>query len=1413
MASLIHRKQQDGNPTTPQYKLSEFTKLVAQLYAVIHPLDFRYRDIADILKAGGYKVDRRVIQYHDIARSVDELVDAELGDIDTYSDSFHINLSLVIPLIKQAHKEDVIPSLLYGLNRIYIWDFRLQQKNAVNLRINLIVGKKFKQYWDAFDEDEPEFWGFLAAAFDKAIYQSAPEDVRSSMARGCLRSISSESLPAEPIIDVIRQDSDEIRRESAGEIALIRVFQGRFDDALQHFEDLPARAKNDKDIAVSRESIRGLIQLLRGNEVQAIEHIEKALKLERGDSKKKIAVPQNQAFVLSLLALVKADSAENFELLNQIIRAHNRERSVPTHIEDTMEFVRSASRANRHGSVPEDHWSEKPDGVALLSYCLAHTWLGQEPEDWAEVFSYGIIMHMFRARKFGYAWKVAECKEILNRFMKKRDYRRLVEDLPGEMSHEALGTQSLSLLVTKSPPWELKLKSLEQLAFDAQKTQPGKKKESTGQGQRRIAWEIDSQEGVIIGMPRQQTQQKNGRWGKGRKISASQFKKNAAQWDFLLPQDREVAGLVEKDVPYYVPSNATAFDEALAALAGHPYVFNTSGESVEVVLKQPEISVEKRGAGYHVSLAPDENYKYYSPRSYVSKMVTPSRLEVTHFTPLHLHLMDIVPKEGLDLPDKIQRRLIEAIAGLSSKTRVQSSETGDIVVGTPVDADPHPWVLLEPYESGLSVAIVVEPIENSDIYYEAGVGGVTVFANLDGQSFQTKRDLDAERANLNLLLERCPALLTSAIPTERERLVIPELLGCLELLQSLDTAQARCKWPKGEKISLVSSVATTSLRLSIKSADEWLKASGNLNMDQDRSLDLKLLLDLMDKSTIDHFVELEPGQFLALSRTFKRQLEALRSLTVRTSKGELQIHRAATPILEDLFEETEFECDDAFRDLQKRISEAQTIEPEVPSTLTAELRPYQINGFQWLARLANWGAGACLADDMGLGKTVQALALLLTRATHGAALVVAPTSVVANWAAEARKFAPTLNVKLCIGSAASRLSLLEDPKPFDLFVTTYGLLVQDVEPISKIHWNSVIMDEAQAIKNANTKRARAAKQLIADFRLVTTGTPIQNNIMDLHSLFSFLNPGLLGSTQRFQENFGNVMDPQEHEANLRLRRLVTPFLLRRLKSQVLDDLPERTEITHHVTLSEDEASFYEAIRLRAVEQLESASMAEALQESKGTARFQILAQLMRLRLACCHPRLVREGETLIDSEFGTSSKLEAFAEIVEELIANNHKVLVFSQFVKFLRLVEDTLKRLNVSYQYLDGSTPNKARQQRIDAFQSGEGDVFLISLKAGGTGLNLTAADYVIHLDPWWNPAVEDQASDRAHRIGQTRPVTIYRLVAEGTIEEQIVDLHHHKRDLANRLLEDADSAAKLSADELLELIRTPLQLTSNAA
>jgi SNF2 family DNA or RNA helicase len=485
--------------------------------------------------------------------------------------------------------------------------------------------------------------------------------------------------------------------------------------------------------------------------------------------------------------------------------------------------------------------------------------------------------------------------------------------------------------------------------------------------------------------------------------------------------------------------------------------------------------------------------------------------------------------------------------------------------------------------------------------------------------------------------------------------------------------------------------------------------------------------------------------------------------------------------------------DAAWRQRAADLERAAALQPEVPHGLQATLRPYQHDGYVWMCRLAEAGFGAVLADDMGLGKTVQTLALLLARAAAGPALVVAPTSVCGNWAEETARFAPGLRCSVYGQAEGERAGQIDSAAPGDLLVVSYALLLRDAEAFAAKPWATLVLDEAQALKNAATQRVQAVAGLQAGFRLALSGTPVENRLADLWSIMNLLNPGLLGSAARFAERFGNPIERQRNEAaRARLRRLVSPFLLRRTKAQVLTDLPPRTEIVQRIEPAPEERAFLEAMRREAL-----ARIAQLDPADPNKNRFNVLAELTRLRRAACDPRLAAP-------ELGRiGAKVQAFERLATELVESRHQALVFSQFTDFLKLLAERLDACGLKYQYLDGSTPASARSERVAAFQRGEADLFLISLKAGGFGLNLTAADYVVIADPWWNPAAEDQAMGRAHRIGQQRPVTVYRLVTAGSVEERIVALHQDKRELAEGLLAGQDSAAPLAAGELIDLLR----------
>jgi superfamily II DNA or RNA helicase len=502
------------------------------------------------------------------------------------------------------------------------------------------------------------------------------------------------------------------------------------------------------------------------------------------------------------------------------------------------------------------------------------------------------------------------------------------------------------------------------------------------------------------------------------------------------------------------------------------------------------------------------------------------------------------------------------------------------------------------------------------------------------------------------------------------------------------------------------------------------------------------------------------------------------------------------------------------KDLFKKLQDIDEIKgARKPRNLKAQLRPYQEQGFHWLWFLHEIGSGGVLADDMGLGKTVQTLALLLAvkneDAKDGAnpprgrdgkrkpfkALIVAPTSVVTNWLREMDRFAPSLRHALWHG--AERKERQDELEDADVVVTSYALLRRDEELLKEIDWRYVILDEAQQIKNPLSATARAAKRLRADRRLALSGTPIENRLSEIWSIFDFVSPGLLGPLDKFEERYSRPIDAGDKGAAERLRATIHPFILRRTKAEVAKDLPEKIETDQFCELTGEQAALYGAV----LKEVRAQVMGEVERQGMARSHIAILAGLTRLRQAACDPRLLGLPRQFGDEDSG---KLVALRDLVQTSIDGGHKVLVFSQFVSMLQLIRRAMDEDRVRYEYLDGST--KDRSERVDNFQSDDGPpVFLISLKAGGSGLNLTAADTVIHFDPWWNPAVEDQATDRAHRIGQTKVVTTYRLIAKGTIEEKILELAEKKRELVGAVLaEDVGGAKKLTKGDLEDLFKS---------
>lgn len=488
----------------------------------------------------------------------------------------------------------------------------------------------------------------------------------------------------------------------------------------------------------------------------------------------------------------------------------------------------------------------------------------------------------------------------------------------------------------------------------------------------------------------------------------------------------------------------------------------------------------------------------------------------------------------------------------------------------------------------------------------------------------------------------------------------------------------------------------------------------------------------------------------------------------------------------------------------KMMRESQPLpDPQADTGLRATLRPYQLDGLRFLQRLRANNAGGVLADDMGLGKTLQTIAHLCVehksgRMQVGPSLIIAPTSLVGNWRRELAKFAPHLRV--CVLHGPQRMQHQAEAPLADLIITSFPLLVRDLAYFCGLSLYYVILDEAQIIKNPRSRSSQAVRALNAEHRLCLSGTPIENNLDELWAQFDFLMPGLLGNEMQFRQFFRIPIE--QHQDEMRkaaLRQQVSPFILRRMKNTVAKDLPKKTELVRAVELQGKQRDLYESIRVAAHEQVRSVIKKKGF----GGSTLTILDALMKLRQLCCDPRLVRAEAARFVRE---SAKYEMLFEMLETQLGEGRRILIFSQFTSMLTLIAGGLRERDLGYVSLTGATPDRDRQ--VQRFENGEVDVFLISLKAGGTGLNLVSADTVIHYDPWWNPAAQDQATDRAYRIGQKRPVFVYNLIAAGSVEERMLALQQRKRRLAEHIIGAGQAQASASLNEAeVEHLLAPLE------
>ena len=696
-------------------------------------------------------------------------------------------------------------------------------------------------------------------------------------------------------------------------------------------------------------------------------------------------------------------------------------------------------------------------------------------------------------------------------------------------------------------------------------------------------------------------------------------------------------------------------------------------------------------------------------------------------------------------------------------------------------------------EEYFRLSFVVHPIEHFD--FVPGQGSVSTITEVNREKCIVVRKLKKEKSNLKTIedklaeleiMDEAQTLELSSI-TDSITISIVQLLPLIEWVQQ-NNETCEMEWLENCRIKYRGKLNCSNFNIALKSKNNWFEVVGDVCIDNEKMMSLYQLLQQMHQSDKSKYVKIGDNEYIKLSNDLKRILQQIDTATTE-NRSHLLMVPAAIGLMDEVVNHSDIHVkrNAAVDALIQKMKDAEKLHPQVPKTLNAQLRNYQEVGFEWMSKLTAWGAGACLADDMGLGKTLQTITLLLEQAQSGPSLIVVPASLVPNWRKELSRFAPTLNV-FVLNDEVNREQAIEQISRNEVLVTTYALLTIHQQQLSQKSWNVVVLDEAHTIKNPNTKMSKAAMTLKAERKVILTGTPIQNHLSELWNLFQFINPGLLGNAEQFKKKYIIPIEENKNkERQGQLKKLISPFLLRRTKGEVIEELPEKNDINLPVELSDNELAMYELHRKKA----------EELALAEEGVKLSTLSEITKLRQMAC-------SISLVDKTWKkASSKLSTFIALAESLNDSGGRALVFSQFTSFLAEVRQVMDKIKLPYLYLDGATPIKKREEIVDEFQKGNYPFFLISLKAGGLGLNLTAANYVIHLDPWWNPAIEQQATDRAYRIGQRNDVTVYHLIAQHTIEEKIIRLHKTKRDLADSLLEGGDMVRALTQEEILDLLK----------
>lgn len=806
----------------------------------------------------------------------------------------------------------------------------------------------------------------------------------------------------------------------------------------------------------------------------------------------------------------------------------------------------------------------------------------------------------------------------------------------------------------------------------------------------------------------------------------------------------------------------------------YPEVYFEKGNpriELDIAMEENKISVEYQSQDEVIPVIDDGRLLYMNQRLYL-----PEKEFIRNFLPFYTCL--VKEKKTLEFKEENKNKFLEVVLPKIHESMV--IELPAEMKGKYIVEDVKSKVYFDQYKGNIKATVL----------FQYGDSEINPLTNSDN-GFIVVRQKEKEKVLLDHLdsLNFIPYKTTFLLKNEKD--IFDFLINGTEELSKLAELYYSDDF-KNIQIRKQNAVQT-SVRLNENS--NLLELDFDYDeIPKDELRDLFHSLQLKKK-----YYRLKSGSFINLnSKEMNTLSELMDNLNISSKtfhQDGFHLPKNAAPYLDYLFESDEFldvKKEESFRNLVKQILEPKDIHYEMPEGIQAELREYQITGYHWLKTLADHELGGILADDMGLGKTLQSIVYIASKPGR-LNLVVCPTSLVYNWQDECATFAPFLNTVVITGAPEERQRLLENLESVDLVITSYPLIRRDSDFYKNIEFDTMFIDEAQFIKNANSQNAKSVKKIKALHKFALTGTPIENSLSELWSIFDYIMPHYLQSHKKFVEQYERPITKENDRASQEdLGRHIRPFILRRMKKDVLTELPDKIETKLLTDLTEHQKKIYVSY----IEQVRK-DMHDKIQDyGFEKNRMQILASLTRLRQICCHP------STFLNNYTGGSGKLELLMEILPNILANDHRILIFSQFTSMLQLIALELEKQNIKYFYLEGATKVEQRSDYVKRFNAGEGSVFLISLKAGGTGINLTGADTVIHYDPWWNPAVEEQATDRVYRIGQKNSVHVIKMITKGTIEEKIFKLQLRKKELSDSIIQSKEVFInQLSKEELEEL------------